>query len=172
MGIVVNPNLTLAILRYEGAPHEEPDGSTNSTATDLLHEKDLHLSHSLSSLIHPLIFMQALINPGSPGGDVPADVTFNMAITQVRNPPKVILWRRRFKTHYQPNPPYYQINGVSYEPPTLPTLLQILSGASSPNDFLPHDNMVLLPENAIVEVVVIGNPEGVRFGPLLCFSPF
>lgn len=40
---VVNANLSLAILRYAGAPDEEPDGSTNSTATDLLREEDLHV---------------------------------------------------------------------------------------------------------------------------------
>ncbi|KAF8583912.1 multicopper oxidase [Ramaria rubella] len=114
-------NLTLAILRYAGAPAAEPDGSTNDTATDLLLEQDLH----------------TLIDPGSPGGDVPPDVAFDMIITQ-------------------PNPPYFEINGISFESPALPALLQILSGASSPNDFLPHENMVLLPQNAIVEVSIPG----------------
>lgn len=87
---LVNINLTLAILRYAGAPNAEPDGSTNSTATDLLREEDLHVSQSPSTLIHALISKQALINPGSPGGDVPADYTFNMAISQVRSLPTVI----------------------------------------------------------------------------------
>ncbi|KAF8498797.1 laccase-1 [Gautieria morchelliformis] len=127
-GLVNNPNMnanfTLAVLRYAGAPNAEPDGSTNSTATNLLVDEDLH----------------PLINPGSPGGDVPADYTFDMKITQ-------------------PNPPFYEINEISFEPPAIPALLQILSGASNPNDFLPHENMQLLPQNAIVEVNVIGNPD-------------
>ncbi|KAF8498798.1 laccase 6 [Gautieria morchelliformis] len=127
-GLVNNPNLdinlTLAVLRYAGAPDAEPDGSTNSTATNVLVEQDLH----------------PLVDPGSPGGDVPADVTFNMNITQ-------------------PNPPIYEINGVSWEPPPVTALLKILSGASSPNDFLPHDKMELIPQNAIVEVNLIGNPD-------------
>jgi iron transport multicopper oxidase len=116
-----DPNLTLAIVRYAGAPIAEPDGSTNDTQKDLLLEQDLH----------------TLIDPGSPGGDVPPDVHFDMIISQ-------------------PNPPFFEINGVSYEPPALPALLQILSGATNPNDFLPHENMVLLPQNAIVEVSIPG----------------
>ncbi|KAF8583894.1 multicopper oxidase [Ramaria rubella] len=117
----LDPTLTLAVLHYAGAPNAEPDGTTNSTATDLLLEQDL----------------AALIDPGSPGGDVPPDVGFEMIITQ-------------------PNPPFFEINGISFEPPAVPALLQILSGASSPNDFLPHENMVLLPQNAIVEVSIPG----------------
>jgi iron transport multicopper oxidase len=120
-----NPNLdvtlTLAVVHYNGAPDAEPDGSTNSTAGNLLLEQDLAV----------------LVDPGSPGGDVPPDVHFDMIITQ-------------------PNPPFFEINGISFEPPALPALLQILSGASSPNDFLPHENMVLLPQNKIIEVSVPG----------------
>jgi len=119
----LDPLLTLAVLHYAGAPNAEPDGSTNSTATNLLLEQDLAVLASL--------------HPGSPGGDVPPDVAFEMIITQ-------------------PNPPFFEINGISFEPPALPALLQILSGASSPNDFLPHENMVLLPQNKIIEVSIPG----------------
>ncbi|KAF8492094.1 hypothetical protein JB92DRAFT_2835480 [Gautieria morchelliformis] len=38
----MNANFTLAVLRYAGAPNAEPVGSTNSTATNLLVDKNLH----------------------------------------------------------------------------------------------------------------------------------
>lgn len=57
MTCVVDPTLTLAILRYAGAPDAEPDGSTNSTATDLLLEQDLAVCHPAIYTNHLLIRM-------------------------------------------------------------------------------------------------------------------
>jgi iron transport multicopper oxidase len=166
---VVDVNLTLAILRYAGAPNAEPDGSTNSTATNLLVEQDLRVGRPPSPLIHQLIPTQPLVNPGSPGGDVPADVTLDINITQVRSPSYLTSARARYEPRPQPNPPIYEMNGVSWEPPAVPALLKILSGATSPNDFLPHEKMELLPQNAIVELNIIGNPDDpARFVPLYC----
>jgi len=38
----------------------------------------------------------------------------------------------------------------------MPALLQILSGASQPSDFLPSENMFLLPSNKIIEISIPG----------------
>jgi len=78
-----NPNLDVslikAVLRYAGAPDEEP--TTNSTITTKLVEENLH----------------ALINPGSPGGDVPADMHLTLNIQP-----------------NTPQAPFFSINGQSF----------------------------------------------------------
>jgi len=119
-----NPNLNVsnvkAILRYAGAPIQDPT-SVSVGATMPLLEQNLH----------------TLVNPGSPGGDVPADVSILLNISQ-------------------PHPPFWEVNGISWIPPTVPALLQILSGAKDPSDFIPTEQLFVLPRNAIVEVNIPG----------------
>ncbi|KAI0321789.1 laccase 6 [Amylostereum chailletii] len=56
----------------------------------------------------------------------------------------------------QPNPPFFDINNVSYVSPTVPVLLQILSGAKDPADFFPSENLFVLPPNKLIEVSIPG----------------
>ncbi|SJL08430.1 probable Laccase-1 [Armillaria ostoyae] len=102
-----NPDLTRAILQYEGAPDREP--TTNNTPGIKLDDADMH----------PI----AQEWPGKLG-DGPPDVAYTLSITQ-------------------PNPPFFDINGISYISPTVPVLLQILSGAAQPQDFLPSEQVSL-----------------------------
>ncbi|KAI0363756.1 A fully functional laccase from the Ligninolytic fungus Pycnoporus Cinnabarinus [Pilatotrama ljubarskyi] len=44
------------------------------------------------------------------------------------------------------------INGASFVPPTVPVLLQILSGAQSAQDLLPSGSVYTLPSNASIEI--------------------
>ncbi|KAI0800683.1 laccase E [Fomes fomentarius] len=44
------------------------------------------------------------------------------------------------------------INGASFTPPTVPVLLQILSGASAAQDLLPSGSVYALPSNADIEI--------------------
>nr|AAB63444.1 phenoloxidase [Trametes sp. I-62] len=44
------------------------------------------------------------------------------------------------------------INGASFVPPTVPVLLQILSGAQSAQDLLPSGSVYVLPSNASIEI--------------------
>ncbi|KAI0031190.1 laccase 6 [Vararia minispora EC-137] len=115
-----NPNFTLAILRYAGAPEIEP--TTNNTPGVKLDDANMH----------PI----ASVGPGMLG-DGPADfaITLNIA---------------------QPNPPFFDINGVSYISPTVPVLLQILSGARKVTDFYPSENVFVLPPNKVIEVSIPG----------------
>ncbi|KAJ7242473.1 laccase 1 [Mycena rebaudengoi] len=46
----------------------------------------------------------------------------------------------------------FQVNGVSYTPPTAPVLLQILSGAQAATDLLPTGSVFVLPPNKVVEL--------------------
>ncbi|KAG7450632.1 laccase [Guyanagaster necrorhizus] len=115
-----NPDLTRAILRYQGAPDEEP--TTNNTPGIKLDDADMH----------PI----ASQDPGKLGTG-PPDVAFTLNIAQ-------------------PNPPFFDINGISYISPSVPVLLQILSGAGQPQDFLPSEQIFLLPPNKTIEISIPG----------------
>ncbi|KAF7360966.1 Laccase 3 [Mycena sanguinolenta] len=115
-----NPNLTLAILRYEGAPDVEP------TTVDV---PGLKMD---DSLMHPI----ASQGPGNLGSG-PADFSMVLNIAQ-------------------PNAPFFDINGISYLSPSLPVLLQLLSGAAKPSDFLPSEQIIILPSNSIIDITIPG----------------
>ena len=57
----------------------------------------------------------------------------------------------------------FQINGVTFDPPTVPVLLQILSGAQSATDLLPAGSVYSLPSNASIELSLPSG--GVAGGP-------
>ncbi|KAJ6586497.1 laccase2 [Mycena vulgaris] len=116
----LNPNLTLAILRYEGAPEVEP--TTVNVPGPKMDD----------GLMHPI----ASEGPGNLGSGPPDfAVTLNIA---------------------QPNLPFFDINGISYLSPSLPVLLQLLSGAAKPADFLPSEQVILLPSNSIIDISIPG----------------
>ncbi|KAG6908921.1 hypothetical protein DXG01_002802 [Tephrocybe rancida] len=52
--------------------------------------------------------------------------------------------------------PVFQLNNVSYVPPNVPALLQILSGAQTAQDLLPHGSYYELPRNKVVELTIPG----------------
>ncbi|KAF8959648.1 Cupredoxin [Flammula alnicola] len=54
----------------------------------------------------------------------------------------------------------FSINGASFAPPTVPVLLQILSGASTAADLLPTGSVYVLPANKVVELSLPGGAPG------------
>ncbi|KAK0190035.1 laccase lcc5 [Armillaria mellea] len=50
----------------------------------------------------------------------------------------------------------FTIDGTSFEPPTTPVLLQILSGAHKPDDLLPKGSIYSLPLNSTIEISMPG----------------
>jgi len=52
------------------------------------------------------------------------------------------------------------INGATFKPPTVPVLLQILSGAKTPQELLPPGSVYILPRNKVVEVSIPGGSPG------------
>ncbi|KAK7030484.1 laccase, multicopper oxidase, benzenediol:oxygen oxidorectuctase [Paramarasmius palmivorus] len=134
--IRANPNLGVqgftnginsAILRYVGAPDEEPPVSTFAP-TNLLSEAAL----------------VPLENPGAPGNPTPGDVdvAINLAFG------------------FQAG--RFTVNGVSYDSPTVPVLLQILSGAQTADNLLPEGAVYPLPPNAVVELSMPGGLLGIE----------
>ncbi|KIL66529.1 multicopper oxidase [Amanita muscaria Koide BX008] len=53
----------------------------------------------------------------------------------------------------------YYINGASFTPPTVPVLLQILSGARRAQELLPPGSVYVLPRNKVVEVSIPGGSD-------------
>ena len=60
----------------------------------------------------------------------------------------------------------FQVNGVSFDPPSVPVLLQILSGAQNASDLLPAGSIYGLDPNKSVELTIpggaVGGPVSVR----------
>lgn len=48
------------------------------------------------------------------------------------------------------------MNGVSWVPPDVPVLLQILHGTTNPADLLPKGSVYSLPGNSVVELSMPG----------------
>ncbi|KAJ3892019.1 laccase [Lentinula edodes] len=114
-----------AILRYVGAPEEEPQTSQPlSSDVMMFREGDLH----------------PLENPGAPGNPYPggADLVLN------------------FTLGFDADMVLFSMNGVVFESPTVPVLLQILSGAHHAQDLLPKGGVHTLPPNKVIEINFFG----------------
>jgi iron transport multicopper oxidase len=51
----------------------------------------------------------------------------------------------------------FLVNGTTFRPPTVPVLLQILSGNRPAQELLPKGSVFPLPRNKVIEVVLMGN---------------
>ena len=54
----------------------------------------------------------------------------------------------------------FTINNGSFIPPTLPVLLQIISGARTPQQLLPPGDVYVLPPNKVIEISMPGGSPG------------
>ena len=86
--------------------------------------------------------LSPLQNPGAPGKPFSggADINLNLNVTF--------------------NSSGYYINNISFVPPTVPVLLQILSGAKTAQELLPNGSVYVLPANKSVEVTIPGGAAG------------
>jgi iron transport multicopper oxidase len=118
-----NNGVNSAILRYVGAPVQEPTDKPLGPGSQL----------DLADL-HPL---DSSPPPGGPAlGDadhvIPLPLGFNFTSGQ------------------------FLVNNVTFINPTVPVLLQILSGAQSAHDLLPSGSVYTLPPNKTIELVLMG----------------
>ncbi|KAJ1302821.1 hypothetical protein OPQ81_003127 [Rhizoctonia solani] len=128
-GSGTNPSLdttnVYAVLRYEGAPDAEPTTEQLVPSGVALVEENLH----------------ALINPGAPGGDAPADVRVNLTIGRTTIDGQLA----------------FTFNDIRYHPPSLPTLLAILANnATTDADFGADEHTITLPHNKVIELAITG----------------
>ncbi|KAE9398736.1 laccase [Gymnopus androsaceus JB14] len=91
--------------------------------------------------------LSPLVNPGAPGNASldAVDLAINLALSF--------------------DAPDFEINGVSFVPPTVPVLLQIISGATTAAELLPAGSVYALPLNSSIQlsfdastVAAIGGP--------------
>jgi hypothetical protein len=64
----------------------------------------------------------------------------------------------------------FLINGVTFDPPTVPVLLQILSGTKSASDLLPAGSVYPLAPNQSVELTIPGGAIGGPVSSIPCAS--
>ncbi|KAI0317042.1 laccase [Amylostereum chailletii] len=101
---------------------------------------------SSSVLKQPLVEtdLHPLTNPKAPGLPVPggADVTITLNVDF------------NFSTAL------FEVNGVSFQPPSVPVLLQVLNGAPAAS-LMPQGNVYTLPPNKVIELIVPGGALGI-----------
>ncbi|KAG6909504.1 hypothetical protein DXG01_017061 [Tephrocybe rancida] len=98
------------------------------------------------------INLHALTHPAAPGNPWSGGADVNININHGFN----------FDTFH------YEMNGVPFIPPTVPVLLQILSGAQAAQDLLPTGTVYSLPPNKVIELSLPGT--GVELGGPHSFS--
>ncbi|KAI0000121.1 laccase [Russula compacta] len=124
----------LAILHYAGANNGNP--TVDPTVNVPVSQEPL-----VETNLHPLVPSQVPV-PGkpTPGG---ADININLTVG------------------FDPTTLQFTVNGVSFAPPTVPVLLQILSGAKNASDLLPAGSIYGLAPNKSVELTIPGGVLGI-----------
>jgi iron transport multicopper oxidase len=144
----VDTNNVYAVLHYQGAPNAEPTTDAPGGVDNLLEEYQL----------------AALENPGAPGGSAPADrsIDLNFASSVVNGRLEVgpsfpyLGWQSRVYMTHQ-----WTINGIQYESPDLPTLLNIIANNyTQESDFTTPEHTFVLNQNDVIELVIHGSPNG------------
>uniref|UniRef100_A0A8H7XPB5 laccase n=1 Tax=Psilocybe cubensis TaxID=181762 RepID=A0A8H7XPB5_PSICU len=88
--------------------------------------------------------LHPLSNPAAPGVPIPgaADVNINLNIL------------------FNISTLKFTVNGATFIPPTVPVLLQILSGAQTAQDLMPAGSIYGLPPNKVIEISMPGGSIG------------
>lgn len=123
---------TNAVLHYLGAPDEEPAGTPPNVSANKLVEADL----------------KPFFNPAAPGKPIKGPDGVDRA------------FEFNFTTQFdQTEGLKFLINNHYYEPPTVPTLLHILTdGARSDADFQPSEATHVIERGQTVEITIRGPP--------------
>ena len=108
----------MAILRYEGAPDEDPTSDAGP----------YELSFDEGKL-HPLV------NPGAPGIPEIGKADVNLVLAP------------GFTVEG-----HFTFGNTTWQNPTVPVLLQILSGAKQASQLLPNGSVYALPPNKVIEI--------------------
>lgn len=132
--------INTAILRYEGAPQTDPSTDPTQVPTSLHPLKETDL-HALQLPLAPGL-------PWAGGADVVLNLAHNFDFTTFQ----------------------YKMNGFPFVPPTVPVLLQILSGTQNAQDLLPKGSVYALPPNKVIEISLPGT--GVNQGGPVSAPPF
>ncbi|KAG6852998.1 hypothetical protein C0991_007680 [Blastosporella zonata] len=97
---------------------------------------------STSAPVNPLkeVNLHGLVNPQAPGLPIEGGADYSLYLHTTFN-----------RTSFQ-----FTMNDVTYIPPTVPVLLQILSGVRTAQDLLPKGAVYSLPPNKVIEISLSG----------------
>ena len=62
---------------------------------------------------------------------------------------------------YAKSAPFFTVNGVTYQSPTVPVLLQILNGSFTAQDLMPQGSVYTLPRNKTIQINMPGGVLGI-----------
>lgn len=96
----------------------------------------------LETNLHPLT------NPAAPGPAVPAAKSNGEVIPMPYN------------ISFSFDTLQFSVNNATFTPPTVPVLLQILSGARTAQELLPKGSVYTLPPNKVIEITIPGGSLG------------
>ncbi|KIJ65365.1 multicopper oxidase [Hydnomerulius pinastri MD-312] len=115
------------------------NGGLNSAILRYKGATDADPTSNQTKSVMPLLEtnLHALVNPGAPGIPEYGKADINIHLT-ANNTGGV-----------------YYINGVQYKPPTVPVLLQIMSGAQLATDLMPNGSVITLEPNKVVELTMV-----------------
>ncbi|EEB90878.1 hypothetical protein MPER_10857, partial [Moniliophthora perniciosa FA553] len=135
-----NPVDNYWVRALPGAGNKNFEGGINQAILRYKGAAETEPTTELDTATNPLLEtnLHALENPGAPGLPQPdgADVNLNFAMG------------------FDSTTRSYKINGASFTPPTVPVLLQILSGAAAPASLLPSGSVYLLPLNKTIQISI------------------
>jgi iron transport multicopper oxidase len=68
----------------------------------------------------------------------------------------------------------FTVNNATFQEPTIPVLLQAISGASTPQELLPPGDVIALPPNKVIEINLPGGAMGSSVSNkfILCYFIF
>jgi iron transport multicopper oxidase len=154
---VLNANQPVGNYWIRSTPSRGPTGFANGINSAILRYVNATVEDPTTTIATPAARLQetSLVpfnNPGAPGVPTPgaADVNLHFVITNSGG---------RFK-----------VNGADFTPPTVPVLLQILSGAHTAQDLLPAGSVYVLPLNSVIELSILGNSPGAPVSFLISLS--
>ncbi|KAG5722008.1 Laccase-1 [Termitomyces sp. T112] len=134
--------LNSAILRYNGAPIADPFTLGPIYLKPLficlnspLRTPAQYVDHFLTDISVPIL-IPVTIKPGAPDING-ADINLNLALGITTSPPI-----------------QFTINNATFVPPTVPVLLQILSGATTASSLLPAGSVYTLPLNRVIQITI------------------
>jgi len=145
-----NQNVSNYWIRAQPRPGATADASTGINSAILRYASAQSVDPSTTAIISTMPLVETdlhpLENPGAPGEPHVggADVLLNLDLG------------------FTP-PGLFTINDVSFKPPSVPVLLQILSGARQASELLPNGSVYTLPPNKVIELSI--PPGGAPGGP-------
>jgi iron transport multicopper oxidase len=152
---VLNANQAVGNYWIRSAPNRGPTGFASGINSAILRYVGAAVANPTTTQSTPTArlletSLRPFTNPGAPGVATPGAADVNLHLTVTLG-----------------NGGLFSVNGASFTPPTVPVLLQILSGAKTAQDLLPAGSVYVLPPNAVVELSILGNTPA---GPVCLFS--